>query len=69
MFRRAYDTKVSAVPEAGGDLKRKGREAAKETLRAALQKRLVENGGDIQEAARYHKIARSWAYELLKQAF
>ena len=60
--------KVSAVPEANCDLKRKGREAAKETVRAALQHRMAENGGDLQEAARYHKIARSWAYELVKQA-
>ena len=59
--------KVSAVPTADGDLKRRGREAAKETVRAALQERMAENGGDLQEAARYHKIARSWAYELVKQ--
>jgi len=29
---------------------------------------MAENGGDIQEAARCRKIARSWGYKVLKQA-
>jgi hypothetical protein len=56
-----------AVPR-GGNRKKENKVAAREALRAALMKRLQENGRDFDEAAAHFGKRKSWAYELLQEA-
>jgi transcriptional regulator of acetoin/glycerol metabolism len=52
----------------GGNRKKENKVAARQALRAALMKRLQENGRDMDEAAGHFGKKKSWAYELLKEA-
>jgi DNA-binding NtrC family response regulator/pSer/pThr/pTyr-binding forkhead associated (FHA) protein len=50
-----------------GSLKEKGLLASQETKRVLLERRIQENGGDVDEAAKWAHLSRSWAYKLLKR--
>jgi DNA-binding NtrC family response regulator len=50
-----------------GDLREIGRTAGRQMLRAALVRRLDQNGGDMDEAALYFGRKKSWAYGLMKE--
>jgi transcriptional regulator of acetoin/glycerol metabolism len=58
--------KAPTPPDGSRSIKEKGVLAAKETMRALLERRIKENGGDVDEAAKSSGISRSWAYKLLK---
>jgi transcriptional regulator with GAF, ATPase, and Fis domain len=59
---------IGYVIEAQPDkTKRQDRPMGKSVRRTDVQARVEINGGDVDEAARYFGISRSWAYKLLAQ--